>query len=366
MLRITEIEEHSAQSEVRVIVLYMPVFTAVALLCEAYLNYFAVVFNERLYIIAMSQNISVVISNTGLKRSHPFLGPYLAHGKKKNPKNDIFQKFHVILKNAKISIKSMSEEYYKEASESFVRLLKIMDQLRNECPWDKKQTNETLRSLTIEEVHELSDAIIAKDENEIKKELGDILLHIVFYSKIGNEKGAFTVSEMIEAICEKLIFRHPHIFGDVKVQDEHEVKKNWEKLKMKEGRKSVLEGVPKSLTGLLKAYRLQEKAAGVGFDWNEREDVWAKVHEELHEWKEAIEEGNEEAMEDELGDLIFSLVNYTRFIGLNPEDALERSNQKFIKRFQYIEEQGMKEGKSVADMTFDEMEAFYQESKKKG
>ena len=255
---------------------------------------------------------------------------------------------------------------YEEAAKSFVRLLEIMDRLREECPWDKKQTNETLRTLTIEEVHELSDAIIEDKGDEIKKELGDILLHIVFYSRIGNEKNQFTVSDMIETICEKLIFRHPHIFGDVEVKDENEVKQNWEKLKMKEGRKSVLEGVPKSLTGLLKAYRLQEKAAGVGFDWNEREDVWQKVHEELHEWKEAIEEGDELAMEDELGDLIFSLVNYTRFIGLNPEDALERSNKKFIRRFQHIEKRAGEMKRELSDMTLDEMEELYQESKKIG
>lgn len=252
---------------------------------------------------------------------------------------------------------------HKAAAESFVELLEIMDRLREECPWDRKQTNETLRMLTIEEVHELSDAILDNDDNEIKKELGDILLHIVFYSKIGNEKGKFTVSQMIDTISEKLIHRHPHIFGDVEVADEEEVKKNWEKLKMKEGRTSVLEGVPKSLTGLLKAYRLQDKAAGVGFDWNNKEDVWQKVHEELHEWKEAIEGGKRDEMEDELGDLLFSLVNYTRFIGLNPEDALERSNKKFIKRFQFIEEKAREAGKQVSDLSFDEMEALYQKGK---
>lgn len=239
-----------------------------------------------------------------------------------------------------------------------------MDRLRAECPWDQKQTNESLRTLTIEEVHELSDAILSGKSEEIKKELGDILLHIVFYSKIGNENGSFTVSEMIETIIDKLIFRHPHIFGDVTVKDEHEVKRNWEKLKMKEGRKSVLEGVPKSLTGLLKAYRLQEKAAGVGFDWKEPEDVWKKVEEELHEWKEAIESGNKDEMENELGDLIFSLVNYSRFINLNPEDALERTNIKFIKRFQFIEEKAEEKGEKISDLTFDEMEDFYKESKK--
>jgi XTP/dITP diphosphohydrolase len=287
-------------------------------------------------------------------------------GKKMNEKEikAIYLKTCIYLETcAKVSIKQIVEDYYKESADSFIRLLKIMDQLREECPWDKKQTNETLRSLTIEEVHELSDAIMDNDDMEIKKELGDLLLHIVFYSKIGHEKKKFTVSEMIETICEKLIFRHPHIFGDLKVQDEHEVKRNWEKLKMKEGRKSVLEGVPRSLTGLLKAYRLQEKAAGVGFDWNTKEDVWQKVHEELHEWKEAIESGNKEEMEDELGDLIFSLVNYTRFIHLNPEDALERSNKKFIKRFQFIEKRSEESGKSISDMSFDEMEAYYQEAK---
>lgn len=254
---------------------------------------------------------------------------------------------------------------YKEAADSFVRLLEIMDKLRAECPWDRKQTNESLRTLTIEEVHELSDAILSGNSEEIKKELGDILLHIIFYSKIGSEAGSFSVSEMIETIIDKLIFRHPHIFGDVTVQDEHEVKRNWEKLKMKEGRKSVLEGVPKSLTGLLKAYRLQEKAAGVGFDWKEPEDVWKKVNEELQEWKEAIDLGDKDEMENELGDLIFSLVNYSRFINLNPEDALERTNNKFIKRFQFIETKAVERGELISDLTFDEMEDYYRESKKK-
>lgn len=257
------------------------------------------------------------------------------------------------------------EEYYNKSAEAFVRLLKIMDRLREECPWDKKQTNESLRSLTIEEVHELSDAIIENNAGDIKKELGDILLHIVFYTKIGREKQQFSMEEMIDTICDKLIFRHPHIFGDVKVEDEFEVKRNWEKLKMQEGRKSVLEGVPKSLTGLLKAYRLQEKAAGVGFDWKDKEDVWSKVNEELQEWKVGIDRNDRDNMEEELGDLIFALVNYTRFIHLNPEDALERTNLKFIKRFQYIEERAEQEGRKISDMTFDEMEKFYQESKKR-
>lgn len=249
---------------------------------------------------------------------------------------------------------------------AFAELLKIMDRLRVECPWDRKQTEDSLRTLTIEEVHELSDAIIAGSPDGIRQELGDILLHIVFYSKIAGEKGQFTVPEMIRSICEKLIFRHPHIFGDVKVADENEVKRNWEKLKLKEGRKSVLSGVPKSLTGLLKAYRLQEKASGVGFDWKKPEDVWAKVMEEMGEWKSSIGRGGREEMEEELGDLIFSLVNYARFIHLNPEDAIERSNLKFIRRFSYIEDKARERGRDLSSMTFDEMEALYQESKKAG
>lgn len=254
---------------------------------------------------------------------------------------------------------------HQDAAKSFVNLLEIMDRLREECPWDRKQSNETLRILTIEEVHELSDAILGKNDDEIKKELGDLLLHIVFYSKIGNEKGKFTVSEMIETISEKLIHRHPHIFGDVEVQDENEVKRNWEQLKMKEGRKSVLEGVPRSLTGLLKSYRLQEKAAGVGFDWQNADDVWDKVNEELHEWKEAIEKKDKNEMEAELGDLLFALVNYTRFVDMNPEDALERTNLKFIRRFQYIEERAREKGKLISEMSFTEMEELYQEGKRK-
>lgn len=230
----------------------------------------------------------------------------------------------------------MTNKSHEKAALEFKRLLEIMDRLRAECPWDQKQTNETLRSLSIEETFELSEAILDNDSQEIKKELGDLLLHIVFYSKIGSEKGDFDMAEVINAICDKLIYRHPHIYGDVEVQDAEEVKKNWEKLKLKEkGRSSVLEGVPKGLTGLLKSFRLQEKAAGVGFDWNTKEDVWHKVNEELHEWKEAIDNDQPKEMEEELGDLIFALVNYTRFINLNPEDALERSNKKFIRRFQF-------------------------------
>ncbi len=261
----------------------------------------------------------------------------------------------------------MANHSHKKSADEFVRLLELMDRLRAECPWDKKQTNETLRTLSIEEIFELSEAILNGDDQEIKKELGDILLHIVFYGKIGSEKGAFEMSDVLHGICEKLIHRHPHIYGDVKVKDEQDVKRNWEKLKLKEkGRESVLDGVPMGLTGLLKAYRLQEKAAGVGFDWNRREDVWDKVNEELHEWKEAIESGDAKHMEEELGDLLFALVNYTRFVHLNPEDALERSNKKFIDRFQFIEKSAALEGKDIEGMTLEEMESKYQEAKKKG
>ena len=261
----------------------------------------------------------------------------------------------------------MANQSHKKSGAEFIRLLDIMDRLRAECPWDMKQTNETLRSLSIEETFELSEAILKGDNQEIKGELGDLLLHIVFYSKIGSEKEAFNMTDVLHAICEKLIYRHPHIYGDVKVQDDNEVKKNWEKLKLKEkGRTSVLEGVPKGLTGLLKAYRLQEKAAGVGFDWETKEDVWKKVNEELHEWKDAIEDGDPLEIESELGDLLFALVNYTRFVNLNAEDALERSNIKFIDRFQYIEKSAVDQGKIMGEMTLNEMEDLWQEAKKKG
>ena len=261
----------------------------------------------------------------------------------------------------------MTNQSHNKSAAEFTRLLQIMDRLRTECPWDKKQTNETLRTLSIEEIFELSEAIISGDDQEIKGELGDLLLHIVFYSKIGSEKGAFDMTDVLHAICEKLVYRHPHIFGDVEVQDDEEVKKNWEKLKLNEkGRTSVLEGVPKGLTGLLKAYRLQEKAAGVGFDWKQKEDVWKKVNEELHEWKDAIEGGDPVEIENELGDLLFALVNYTRFVHLNAEDALERSNRKFINRFQYIEKCALESGKNIGEMTLDEMEVKWQEAKKKG
>lgn len=254
---------------------------------------------------------------------------------------------------------------YSEAQIEFERLLKIMDELREKCPWDKKQTMETLRHLTIEETFELSDSIIDGDLNEIKKELGDILLHIVFYSKIGAEKKAFDISDVINSLCEKLIFRHPHIYGDAVVTSEEEVKENWEKLKIKEGNKSVLGGVPKSLPSLLKAIRIQDKARSAGFDWDNKEQVWEKVLEELDELKHEVENNNKEKIEEELGDVIFSIINYARFIGVNPDDSLEKTNKKFIKRFQYIEQEANKINKQLSDMSLEEMEVLWQQSKSK-
>mgnify|MGYP003671352968 CR=1 FL=1 len=241
--------------------------------------------------------------------------------------------------------------------EQFERLLNIMDDLREKCPWDKKQTLESLRHLTIEETYELADAILDNDLEEVKKELGDILLHIVFYAKIGSEKNAFDIGDVAEGICEKLIHRHPHIYGDVEVADEAEVKRNWEKLKLKEGKKSVLEGVPKSLPALIKATRIQEKARGVGFDWDNQEQVWDKVKEELGELKVEIDKGaKHQAIEDEFGDVLFSMINYARFVDVDPEMALERTNKKFIKRFQYLEAQSKKDGKELSDMSLVEMD----------
>ncbi len=243
------------------------------------------------------------------------------------------------------------------------RLLDIMDDLRVGCPWDKKQTNDSLRHLTIEEVYELADAIIEKDSEEIKKELGDLLLHIVFYAKIGSENQDFDIADVANAISEKLIYRHPHIYGDVEVKDEKEVKENWEKLKLKEGKKSVLEGVPKSLPAMVKAMRLQEKAKGVGFDWDHKEQVWDKVQEELAEFQMEVVAKDKEKMEAEFGDVLFSLINYARFVGVNPETALEKTNKKFIYRFQYLEDKAKKEGKALKDMTLSEMEAYWQQAK---
>jgi XTP/dITP diphosphohydrolase len=247
---------------------------------------------------------------------------------------------------------------------AFDRLLTIMDELRAQCPWDKKQTMETLRHLTIEETYELGDAILDNDLNEIKKELGDVLLHIVFYSKIGSETDAFDIADVCNGICEKLISRHPHIYGDVKVDNEEDVKRNWENLKLKEGKSSVLEGVPNSLPALVKANRIQEKVAGVGFDWEAPHQVWEKVEEELKEFKEEVQSGNKDSMESEFGDVLFSMVNYARFLNINPENALERTNKKFSKRFQYLENKAKALNKPLKEMTLAEMDVFWEEAKK--
>jgi XTP/dITP diphosphohydrolase len=254
---------------------------------------------------------------------------------------------------------------------AFERLLKIMDELREQCPWDMKQTLQSLRHLTIEETYELSDAILNEDLNEIKKELGDVLLHIVFYARIGKEKQAFDITSIIDALCEKLIRRHPHIYGDpensgelVIVKDEEEVKRNWEKIKLKEGNKSVLGGVPNSLPALLKATRIQDKAKGVGFDWENSTQVWEKVQEEMQELQVEIKTNDKEKIEDEFVDVLFSLINYARFLDINPEDALEKTNKKFIFRFQHLENKAKAMGKALKDMTLAEMDVFWNEAKK--
>lgn len=244
------------------------------------------------------------------------------------------------------------------------RLLDIMDDLREKCPWDKKQTLESLRHLTIEETYELADAILDNDLQEIKKELGDVLLHIVFYSKIGSEKNAFDIADVANSICDKLIDRHPHIYGDIKVDNEEDVKRNWEQLKLKEGKTSVLEGVPKSLPAVVKANRIQDKVAGVGFDWEQPEQVWEKVQEELSELNTEIKKGNKDNIEKEFGDVLFSMINYARFIGVNPENALEKTNKKFINRFQYLEKVAKKEGKQLSEMSLAEMDVYWEASKK--
>lgn len=255
----------------------------------------------------------------------------------------------------------------KTKLEAFERLLNIMDDLRAGCPWDKEQTLESLRHLTIEEVYELSDAILDKDMDGIKKELGDLMLHLVFYAKIGSESEDFDIKDVLDSISEKLIFRHPHIYGNVEVSGPDEVKDNWEKLKLKEGKKSVLEGVPQSMPPLVKAYRIQEKVKGVGFEWEYSQQVWDKVQEEMNELKSEVEgNGTKERMEDELGDLLFALVNYSRYIGINPEDALERTNKKFIRRFQYIETESVKDGKNIQDMNLEEMDVYWNKAKDLG
>lgn len=258
----------------------------------------------------------------------------------------------------------------KEKLEAFDRLLTIMDELRANCPWDKKQTLESLRHLTIEETFELSDSIIENDLNEIKKELGDIMLHMVFYAKIADELKAFNLTDVLHGICDKLVHRHPHIYGDVDVENEEQVKQNWEKLKLKEkGNNSVLGGVPKSLPPLVKAMRIQEKARGVGFDWEKKEQVWEKVEEEMQEFQSEFNVAENNSIDKtramaEFGDLLFSLINYARFVDINPEEALERTNKKFIKRFTYLETESKKDGKRISDMTLAEMDKYWEKAKK--
>lgn len=254
----------------------------------------------------------------------------------------------------------------KETLESFEKLLQIMDELRIKCPWDKEQTFESLRNLTTEEVFELSEAIFEKDLDNIKKELGDILLHIVFYSKLGSEQNSFTIKDVIDNLNKKLIYRHPHVFGNVKVNNVTEVEENWEQLKLKEkdGNKTVLSGLPKTLPAVIKAYRIQDKARGVGFDWDFKEQVWDKVQEELDELKIEIANNDVEKMEEEFGDFMFSLINAARLYNINPEDALEKTNRKFIKRFNYLEEQTIKKGLNLKNLTLDEMNIIWEEAKK--
>ena len=248
---------------------------------------------------------------------------------------------------------------------AFERLLIIMDELREQCPWDKKQTMETLRHLTIEDVYELGYAILDKDLDDVKKELGDVLLHIVFYSRIGSETNSFDIADVCNSICDKLIERHPHIYGDVKVENEDDVKRNWEQIKLKEkGKTSVLQGVPKSLPAMVKANRIQDKAAGVGFDWEEPHQVYEKVEEELQELKTEVASGDQDKIESEFGDVLFSLINYARFLRINPENALERTNKKFIKRFQYLESKSNELNKPLSEMTLSEMDVFWEEAKK--
>jgi MazG family protein len=256
----------------------------------------------------------------------------------------------------------------QEKLKAFDRLLTVMDELRENCPWDKKQTIESLRHLTIEETYELSDSILEGDLMEVKKEIGDLMLHLVFFARIASEKNIFDVADVLNALCEKLIERHPHIYGDVVANDEETVKANWEKIKLKKGNKSVLEGVPKSLPAMIKAIRIQDKARGVGFDWEKKEQVWEKVEEEMQEFKkefnaESDSPINQEKAMAEFGDLLFSLVNYARFINIDPEEALERTNKKFIKRFQYLETESARDGKKMGEMTLEEMDKYWERAK---
>ena len=252
--------------------------------------------------------------------------------------------------------------------EAFGQLLDVLDELREKCPWDKKQTNESLRINTIEEVYELSEALMRTNDEEIKKEIGDVLLHIVFYAKIGEEKGVFDIKDICEALCQKLIYRHPHIFGEAVAETVGKVERNWEELKLKEkdGNKTVLEGVPASLPSVVKAHRIQDKARNVGFDWDDREQVWDKVQEEFCELKEEINAMDQDKMEGEFGDLFFSLINAARLYKINPDNALERTNQKFIRRFNYLEQQTNQQGRTLKSMTLEEMDALWNEAKKKG
>ena len=252
----------------------------------------------------------------------------------------------------------------EEKLTAFKRLLEIMDELRAKCPWDREQTMESLRNLTIEETYELADAIINQDLEEVKKELGDLMLHIVFYSKIGDEKGAFDVADVLNGVCDKLVFRHPHVFGERKVKDSEEVIENWEELKMKEGNRSVLAGVPVSLPAMIKAHRIQDKVRAVGFDWEKKDQVWDKVSEEIQEVKHELKNGQEyEKMEDEIGDLLFSVINAARLYNVEPETALERTNKKFIRRFKYLENKAKKMNRSLKEMSLEEMELIWQEAK---
>jgi XTP/dITP diphosphohydrolase len=251
----------------------------------------------------------------------------------------------------------------KNKAKAFVRLVEIMDRLREECPWDKKQTIDSLRYLTIEEMYELSDAILDKNMDEIKKELGDLMLHIVFYSRIASEKKHFDITDVLNSISDKLIHRHPHIYGDVIANDVKQVKENWEKLKLKEGKNSVLEGVPKSLPAIVKAYRIQEKVRGIGFDWENKNQVWNKVQEEIKEFQHEEKKNNPEKMEEEFGDVLFSLVNYSRFVNINPEDALEKTNKKFIRRFKYMEQKIKEDGFDLSKLSFEQMNRFWDMAK---
>ncbi|MCS7003690.1 MAG: nucleoside triphosphate pyrophosphohydrolase [Cytophagales bacterium] len=272
-------------------------------------------------------------------------------------------------------LNTLSPEWKQKAADAFLNVLQIMEDLRAKCPWDKKQTIHSLRHLTIEETYELSEAIIANDYSEIKKEIGDIFLHLVFYSKIASEMGAFDIIDVLEALSEKLIRRHPHIYANTKADDEETVKRNWEQIKLSEKEnqshqeKTILGGVPKSLPAMVKAYRIQEKARGAGFDWEKKEQVWQKVEEELAEFKKEFDSENAQSVnlqkaEAEFGDLLFSLINYARFLGINPEDALEKTNQKFIRRFNFLETQVRREGKSLQQMTLDEMDTYWNQAKR--